>query len=339
MKKSIVALAVSSAALASVSAYAAEDTSLDFYGNIQYAYANDTSAGKDFVDNGSTLGVKGESKVNDDITAFFKYELEFNADQQADQSDTSVDFDEDSSSSNGGYNESHLDQAYVGLKGSFGKVTFGTHDTIYNNAIQDAVDQFEYLGLSKAKRSSQGDTVTYYSPSMSGFEIQVAAQLKGDANYDGDGVYDDASGDEADGTAGMAALKYSNDLVSVALAYDSRKNTAVDDPKSSTGLAVTVTPMDNLSLTMNYEVMEDTADYLGLAARYGYGLGDVYGSFENVNPDSSQTDNDSYNEYAVGVTYSLNSSMYTYFEIGNFGSAKEDVGSHTTSVVGVTYIF
>ncbi|MFI8621922.1 porin [Marinomonas sp. NPDC078689] len=319
MKKSIVALAVSSAALASVSAYAAEDTSVDFYGNIQYAYSSSTSDGTNFQDNGSTLGVKGESKVNDDITAFFKYELEFKADEQADRDST-------------GYNESKLDQAYVGLKGNFGKVTVGTHDTIYNNAIQDGIDQMEYLGISSASGSSQGDTITYFSPSMSGFEVQVALQTKGT---------DDSSTDNGDftGNAGMAVLKYTNDLMSVAVGYDSRDNTAEDDAKSTSGIAVTVTPMDNLSLTAKYETTEDTADYLGLAARYGYGMGDVYGSYANVNPDESQDDNETYNEYALGVTYSINSAMYTYFEIGNFGSDVKDEGSSTTSVVGVTYVF
>ncbi|MGB3601313.1 MAG: porin [Marinomonas sp.] len=324
MKKSIVALAVSSAALASVSAYAAEDTSLDFYGNIQYAYTSDTADGTNFQDNGSTLGVKGESKVTDDITAFFKYELEFKADEQEERSN------DDGNGTD--YNESKLDQAYVGLKGSFGKVTVGTHDTIYNNALQDAVDQFEYLSISMASGSSQGDTITYFSPSMSGFEVQVALQTKGT---------DDSSTDNGDftGNAGMAVLKYSNDLMSVAVGYDSRENTAEDDADATSGIAVTVTPMDNLSVTAKYETTEDTADYLGLAARYGYGMGDVYGSYANVNPDSSQDDNETYNEYALGVTYSINSSMYTYFEIGNYGSDVKDEGSHTTSVVGVTYVF
>lgn len=46
MKKSIIAIAVSSAALASVSVQAAEGSTLDIYGNIQYAYS-DTDAGDD----------------------------------------------------------------------------------------------------------------------------------------------------------------------------------------------------------------------------------------------------------------------------------------------------
>jgi len=333
MKKSIVALAVSSAALASVSAYAAEDTSLDFYGNIQYAFSNSDAnnsnkdyvdTGSDFKDNGSTLGVKGESKVNDDLTAFFKYELEFDADEK----DSAVD--------------SGLDQAYVGLKGNFGKVTVGTHDTIYNNAIQDAVDQFEYMGIDSIGGSSEGDTITYFSPSMGGFEVQLAVQTKGTNEKSGSGD------DQFSGNAPMAVLKYSNDLVSVALGYDSRGNTAASNTKSATGLAVTVTPMDNLSVTAKYETLEDTADYLGLAARYGYGMGDVYGSYTNVNMDDSSLND--YNQYAVGVTYSINSSMYVYAEAGRFGrdgSTDTDVtpnfvtsdNDYSAQVVGVTYVF
>ena len=58
MKKSIIAIAVSSAALASVSVQAAEGSTVDVYGNIQYAYT-DADAGDSFKDNGSTIGLKG----------------------------------------------------------------------------------------------------------------------------------------------------------------------------------------------------------------------------------------------------------------------------------------
>ncbi|WP_133011703.1 porin [Marinomonas flavescens] len=323
MKKSIVALAVTSAAFASISAYAAEDSSVDFYGNIQYAFSNQNGVGTNFEDNGSTLGVKGESKVDDNLTAFFKYELEFKADEQEDRGAATA------------YNQSHLDQAFVGLKGDFGKVTAGTHDTIYNNAIQDGIDQFEYLGTAKAAGSSQGDTITYFSPSMSGLEMQVAVQTKG---TNPNATSNTSTGDNS-GNAPMAVIKYSTDMFSVAVGYDSRGNTAASNTKSSTGVAVTVTPMDNLTVTGKYETTEDTANYLGLAARYGYGMGDVYGSYVNVNPDSSQVNHETYNQYAVGVTYSINSNMYTYAEIGSFGSATANVGSTATSVVGVTYAF
>jgi predicted porin len=321
MKKSIIAIAVSSAALASVSVQAAEGSTVDVYGNIQYAYT-DTDKGTDFVDNGSTIGLKGETKINDDLTAFFKYELEFDADEK----DSAVD--------------AGLDQAFVGLKGNFGKAQVGSFDTIYNNAIQDSVDQFEYLGMSNAAKTSEGDTVAYFSPSISGFEVQVAAQVKGDVV--------DSSGTKVnsyDGTSVMAVVKYSTGIVSVALGYDARENTA--DTEATTGLAVTVTPMDNFSVTAKYETTGgDTAtdtdgnsignDTYGLAARYGYGAGDVYASYQNVDPALAGTAD--YNEYAAGVTYSLASNIYVYGEVGKYENATNN-DTDTQTAVGVYYGF
>jgi len=323
MKKSIIAIAVSSAALASVSVHAAEGSTVDVYGNIQYAYTN-ADAGSDFVDNGSTIGLKGETKINDDLTAFFKYELEFNADQKEDRLDSEGGDDDKTT---GGYNQSHLDQAFVGLKGNFGKVQVGSFDTIYNNAIQDSVDQFEYLGMTSAEKTSEGDTIAYFSPSMNGFEVQVAAQLKGDTTSV------DNIDNEVDGTSVMAVVKYSTDLVSVALGYDARENTSTD-PKATTGLAVTVMPMANLSVTGKYETTEDAKDIIGLAARYGYGAGDVYASAEAISPEIG----DDFNEYAAGVTYNLASNVYVFGEVGSYENAT-DSDTDTVSAVGVYYGF
>ncbi|WP_421848886.1 porin [Marinomonas sp.] len=167
MKKSIIAIAVSTAALASVPTFAAEGSTADVYGNIQYAYTNDNAnnKGSNFEDNGSTIGLKGETTVSDSVTAFFKYEVEIEADQKKDGPNSG---------------RVNLDQAYVGLKGNFGKVQVGSFDTIYNNAIQDGINQFEVLEPSKAGNTTEGDTIAYFSPSMNGFEVQVAAQVKGD---------------------------------------------------------------------------------------------------------------------------------------------------------------
>ncbi|AWY01933.1 porin [Marinomonas primoryensis] len=321
MKKSIIAIAVSSAALASVSVQAAEGSTVDVYGNIQYAYTDNDASGKgsNFEDNGSTIGLKGETKVNDDLTAFFKYELEFKADQKVDRGTTGTLAD---------YNESKLDQAFVGLKGNFGKVQVGSFDTIYNNAIQDSVDQFEYLGVTNADKTSEGDTIAYFSPSMSGFEVQVAAQVKGDGS--------ELAATNTDGTSVLAVVKYSTDLVSIALGYDARENTSATDPKATTGLAVTVTPMANLSVTGKYETTEDTQDVLGLAARYGYGVGDVYASYQNVDEDGAGKDK--FNEYAAGVTYSLASNIYVFGEVGKYENALNS-NSDTKTAVGVYYGF
>ncbi len=134
----------------------------------------------------------------------------------------------------------------------------------------------------------------------------------------------------------MAVVKYSTGIVSVALGHDTRDNTAAKDAKAVTGLAVTVTPLENLSVTGKYETQEDTADVLGLAARYGYGAGDVYASAQVISPDADGADD--FNEFAAGVTYNLASNVYVFAEVGTFETSA-DSDSDTKSAVGVYYGF
>jgi predicted porin len=182
--------------------------------------------------------------------------------------------------------------------------------------------------MTNAARTTEGDTIAYFSPSINGFEVQTAIQVKGDASEGS------ASNDNYDSLSSMVVLKYSADMFSVALGYDSRNNTS--DAEATTGLAVTVTPVENLSVTAKYETTEDTRDILGLAARYGYGAGDVYASYQNVDPDASGSDD--FNEYAVGVTYSLASNIYVFGEFGAYENASDnDTDSQTA--VGVYYGF
>lgn len=301
MKKSIIALAVSGAALASVSASAAE-VNADIYGNIQYSYAEGGN-GSEFTDNGSTFGIKGDTKINEDLTAFFKYELEADADEK--NSDVSV----------------GVDQAYVGLKGGFGKVQLGTFDSIYNNAIQDDVDQFEFLGFESASTTEEGDTIAYFSPSLNGFEIQLSAQSKGDADETADGSY---------GTAVTSVIKYTLNDLTVAVGYDSNDNTA--DENQTTGLSVAYALQPNLNVTLKYETESETQDIYGLSTRYGYGYGDLYASYQTVDPDAAASED--YDEYGVGITYDLASNIYVYGEFGQFGSDED-----SQSAVGVYYGF
>ena len=301
MKKSIIAIAVSSAALASVSVHAAEGSTVDVYGNIQYAYT-DNDAGSDFEDNGSTIGFKGETTINDDLTAFFKYELEADADQKS--GDVAV----------------GLDQAFVGLKGNFGKVQVGTFDSIYNNAIQDSVDQFENLGFSSNKTTTEGDTIAYFSPSMNGLEIQASAQVKGTDNAN-------------DGTAVTLVGKYSVDALTVALGYDSLENDQTDD-ENTIGLNVGYQVMPALNVSAKFETTKDTQDAFGLAARYAYGAGDIYASAQVISPDAG----DDYNEFGAGVTYSLASNVYVYGEVASIETSST-ADADTQTAVGVYYGF
>ncbi|WP_417504632.1 porin [Marinomonas gallaica] len=310
MKKTLVAIAVSSAALTSVSAFAAEDTvNFDVYGNIQLVYADSDANDSEITDNGSTFGFQGSTAINDDLTGFFKYELEADADEKT--SDIAV----------------NLDQAYVGLQGGFGKVQVGSFDSIYNNAIQDTYDQFEYFGVKNAELTDEGDTIAYFSPSMGGFEVQLSAQFKGKAESEvGNGT--------EDGTALTAVAKYSVDALTIAAGYDSlENNTARSNADSATyGVSATFQATPALSVGAKWEEEEDQNSIIGLATRFNYGSGDVYATYQNVDPDAAGSDD--YNEYGVGATYNLASNMYVYAELGQNGANEDDV-----TAVGATYLF
>ncbi|WP_067223813.1 porin [Marinomonas gallaica] len=310
MKKTLVAIAVSSAALTSVSAFAAEDTvNFDVYGNIQLVYADSDANDSEITDNGSTFGFQGSTAINDDLTGFFKYELEADADEKT--SDIAV----------------NLDQAYVGLQGGFGKVQVGSFDSIYNNAIQDTYDQFEYFGIKNAELTKEGDTIAYFSPSMGGFEVQLSAQFKGKAESEvGNGT--------EDGTALTAVAKYSVDALTIAAGYDSlENNTARSNADSATyGVSATFQATPALSVGAKWEEEEDQNSIIGLATRFNYGSGDVYATYQNVDPDAAGSDD--YNEYGVGATYNLASNMYVYAELGQNGANEDDV-----TAVGATYLF
>ena len=313
MKKTLVALAVSSVATSSVTAFAAEDTSnLETYGNIQMVYADSDSNGSELSDNGSTFGFQGSTAINQDITGFFKYELEADADEQS--SDVSL----------------GLDQAYVGLQGHFGKVQLGSFDSIYNNAIQDGLDQFEYVAVSGNALTSQGDTIAYFSPSMNGFEVQVSAQVKG-SNDTTDTTTTPATQDAKNGTAATLVVKYSLDALTLAAGYDDRQTTLNNvEPTYGLSAAYQVTPA--LSVNAKVEDTKDEATRYGVGTRYAYGLGDVYATYQVVSPDQNNADD--YDNYGVGATYDLASNMYVYAEFGQTGASEDSV-----TAAGATYLF
>lgn len=309
MKKTLVAVAVTSAVFTAISAQAA-DTSVDTYGNIQLVYADGEDTAE-LTDNGSTFGFKGETSLKDDLVGFFKYELEADADEKT--SDVDV----------------NLDQAYVGIKGNFGKVQVGSFDSIYNNAIQDGVDQFEYAGLNNSSTTAEGDTVAYFSPVMNGLEVQVSAQITGDGESELDSTDDDYDSSVEDGTALTVVVKYAMGDLSVAAGYDSLSN--VVDSEETIGFSVGY-DLGMANVVAKYEDNADEGTNLGVAFSSDYSDGLVYGSAQQVDQESGSD----YDEYAVGATYNLDydGNTYVYAEAGQTGSDEDSF-----TALGAVYVF
>ena len=383
MKKTLLATAVAGALGASAgiaqaaTIYNQDGTQLDLYGNIQLAYKSvdniDGNSEDELFDNGSTIGFSGQHIINPGLTGYFKAELEHDADE---------------SKIDGGLDTG--DQAYLGLKGDFGDARVGSWDPLIDDWIQDPISNNEYFDVSDsssdlgnlygddygldATADREGDKVQYVSPSLAGLQFAVGAQYKGDAE-DEFGGDNQVAGYENQGSNAsfFGGLKYTVGAFSIAAVYDDLDNytlestTGGDDIEAKAyGLNAQYT-MDALRISAKAENTD--VDYAGengdikryaLGARYGYGFGDVYGSYQYVDADKevaavanpagynanggghsltapgSYDGDDSFNEFVLGATYNLSPAMYTFIEYAQY-DRENDFGDGVS--VGALYSF
>jgi predicted porin len=151
--------------------------------------------------NASRLGVKGQYAISDTLQAIYKMEYE-------------VHIDDGSSSSSKGSDTFEQRNIYAGLKGSFGSIIAGKHDTPLKLA-QGKIDRFNDQVLGDIKNYMEGEDrvsniVMYTTPSASGFQATLA-MIPGE---DSKGT----SGNDslADGTS--ISINYKHDWIVAAIA-------------------------------------------------------------------------------------------------------------------------
>nr|WP_280569741.1 porin [Chromohalobacter sp. 296-RDG] len=384
MKKTLLATAVAGALGASAGAaqaatiYNQDGTQLDLYGNIQIAYRSidnaDGDSEDDLFDNGSTVGFSGQHVINPGLTGYFKAEFEFDADEQK----------------GGGKGLDTGDQAYMGLKGNFGDARVGSWDPLIDDWVQDPISNNEYFDVTDSTSDlaglygqdfsdvdndlatdREGDKIRYVSPSLGGLQFAVGTQYKGDAEdeFNANGGYENADGDPSNVSSNgsnasfFGGVKYTVGAFSIAGVYDDLDNydlTGADGEKYSAkayGLNAQYT-IDTLRVSAKAENTD--VDYAGesgdimryaLGARYGYGFGDVYGSYQYVDADSEvaavanpggvngagdYNGDDSFNEFALGATYNLSPAMYTFVEYAKYDRTNDE---NDGVAVGAVYSF
>ncbi len=359
MKKTLLATAIAGAmGLSAASAQAAtvynqDGTKLDIYGNIQLAYfsINDAAGHSEdeIGDNGSTFGFAAEHVINPGLTGYLKLEFD---DFQADEMKIA--------------GRDTGDQAYVGLRGDFGDVRLGSYDPLIDDWIQDPISNNEGFDLSDSSslisnvgtNDREGDKITFTSPNFGGFQFAVGTQYKGDGEENefeltaSDGNdYDHTV--RADSNASFfGGVKYTAGAFSIAAVYDNLDNydgvieatggnpdlTVGDDIELGDQYGVTAQyTIDSLRLAAKVERFdsEDSnsdVDFYALGARYGYGMGDVYGAYQRVEVDQG----DDRDEFNVGATYNLSDAMYTWVEAAWYDK-ENDAGDAVG--VGITYLF
>ncbi|ODC02440.1 porin [Terasakiispira papahanaumokuakeensis] len=335
MKKTLLATAVALAAASSAQAatvYNEDGTTLDVYGNVQIGYRNiKDDAGDsrdDLFDNGTTFGFAAQHQITNDVIGYMKLEID----------------DIDATEMKTGPRQDGGDQAYIGVKGNFGDFRIGSFDTVMDDWIQDPLTNNEYFdatdsnGFANGNKSGSAETdqIRYMSPVMGGVQLALGMNYKGDAESEN-------STNSSEQTF-YGGVKYAVGAFSVAAVYDTLgiqdDETDIvtgDDLGDRYGVNAQYT-INALRLSAKYEVFDAEASnsdvtYAGIGARYGYGMGDVYGAYQNVDDDSVD---DKRNEFIVGGTYNISDAMYTWAEIAK-RDRDEDAGDGFG--VGVTYMF
>ncbi|MDT8879779.1 porin [Halomonas saccharevitans] len=191
---------------------------------------------------------------------------------------------------------------------------------------------------------------------------------------------------EADSNASFfGGVKYTAGAFSIAAAYDDLGNydgtitnisgTTVDangdevngnldedvsadfDAGDQYGITVQYT-IDTLRLSAKIERFESDNDltvdtnYYALGARYGYGMGDIYGAYQYVDQNADtfsgiaadaidfdedvELGDDNYNEFMIGATYNVSDAMYTFVEAAWY-DRENDAGDGVA--VGAVYLF
>ncbi|KZY64167.1 MULTISPECIES: porin [unclassified Oleiphilus] len=312
MKKTLIASAVAAAALSS-NAFAMDHASdlaekLDLmptiYGNIQLV--NDTTddsltddTTSEFADNGSTLGFKHEHEIASGISGYFKAELEFDADDKE---------------GNGGLNG--FDEAYIGVKGDFGSVQFGSDDTVAEDFDVMDFEEVYGIGTGNLVGMSEGDNIQYRSPDFNGLTF---------------GVTQKADQKPTDTVLTSASVGYSADAFGATLSYAVGRGDAED----AFGLGGTFA-IEDLTLMASYED-QDKASYAAIGALYTMGAAQ-YGTGDNGLDGAAE---ETVDEFWLQALYNISDNMYTYIE---YVDAEEETGSTTTKdqsnfSIGATYYF
>lgn len=333
MKKTTSALAVA-ALLGTGAATAAtfqvnDNTSLSLSGDIQMVY-QDREATQDrettdssIFDNGSSLVFSGEHTSNG-VTTFFNLDH--------DSFDTA--FDAVGTTGDG-------DEGHIGVRGDFGDIRFGKESAAYETL--DGLFDYQWdLNTTSVSPGDKARVLQYRGPAIGNVSYVLESQINGEAEK------------VADGNQISLAAAGSVDLgvVSLTAAYDQRANngTASKVDEALYGLAASFDIQD-IAVDVGYQKDGDSsneADIISVSGKYYTGPVGLYGVYQAVSYDNAPivddegdslrdslkttATDDSFNEFIVGASYSVNDALTVAAEYLDFGN--DDDEGDTVSLVG-----
>lgn len=318
MKKLMLAVAVAATPFMATSVQA-EDGKPQIYGriNLAFQHVDETDIGKkldgqtELKSNSSRIGVKGEQVINDHLTAIYQLEFRINPD----------------SLDGGDGNHMKHRNSFIGVKGKFGDIKFGTHDTPLK-LIQNKIDLFggldgdiKEVALNGENRSE--NNLMYSTPTINGLQARVSH----------------ISSEEADVDDGFSAsLTYQINNLFLAVAHDQN----VSDPDTTLTRIAAQYDIANLQLGAIYEMYEeDNTDWDGtgyiLSAAYKldpkWALKVQFGSGDEMKGQDTEGETLSF-----GVDYLLAKSTRLYaFSTTNKDKVSDESGNYNG--VGVEYRF
>ncbi|GAB4294597.1 MAG: porin [Thiohalomonadaceae bacterium] len=324
VKHTLVATAV--AAALGVAGNAAAETTV--YGKIHIS-AGRISQDVAGVENSSTavashasrIGFKADKKLDNGMT--IKGQLEYEVDTVGDKSKSSEDLIK-------------ARNTFVGLKGGFGEVRVGYHDTPHKmstaklDPLSDTYADYNNVVITDTRAKN---AIAYLNKFG---DLSVALAYSGG---------DDAVDEENAGAATSAMIAYESGPLFLAAAIENFDDVAAGDYESSTKLGVGYTFGDvKLGLVYDNEDIkdgnDDTAMYASLQWKVS-GEGTVKAAYGQLDEDAT---NDDPTFYAVAYDHKLDkdASVYVLYASGSDGGLAEKAklnGDGTATVVGMEFKF
>jgi predicted porin len=300
-------------------------SNVTMYGLVDLGVAKSSGKTTEMRENkASRLGFKGTEDLGNGLKAIFKLEGEFKADTGEMAADNTL-FDR---------------EANVGLQGAFGTAIVGRTKNLIDGT-QSSVDPFSSYGvvgknIEKMMRGDVGssrvsNSITYTSPSMSGFSVGAQADLSEKSGTD----------------AGYRLLGgYKNGPIFAHVGYERANQLALDaaalaaDAKPSlwvVGGGYTFGPAQVTASYTNGDTDvaatgEKKSFLVGLS--YNVGQGDIRAVYGKQKQTAVNIDKDTIKEFGLGYDYNLSkrTGLYAY-------AGRESVASVTSYQVGVTHKF
>ena len=282
------------------SGYAMADVSIYGKANVSVNSYDDGSESQwELNSNASRLGVKGSYEISDDLEAIYQMEFEVHIDDGSKDSQT--------------FSQRNI---YAGLKGSFGTILAGKHDSPLKLA-QGKIDRFNDLQVGDIKNFLEGEDrvsniIMYTTPALNGLTATVAL-VPGENAEDGeDGIADGSS----------ISVKYAHDAFTASISHNS------DIDSQDTTRFVAETKLAGIDIGFLWQTAEKTdnsadEDSAMISAQYslgnGYAIKGQYGQ-----TDYSNADKDTQIVFGVDKKLNKNSKLYAYYAQVETDTAESD---------------